>query len=168
MYTPVHLNPTNIYIYTLTLPSVPPTTRTPTTTYTIQCYSLLLSPSHSSSIHFADGEIQWGEWMEVGELYVLLQQKRDDFVPDGMQVRDCTYFFYCTYFFTVCTVVLYVLLRQKRDDFVPGGMQVRDYRCIHYPIYYPTHIFTNLFTLSPSGPFSTHLHIHRCGTHCLQ
>lgn len=53
----------------------------------VDCYSVVCSEAQEKSVVFADGEIQWGEFVTRKYLEeVLLPEK--EFVPDGLQVWD--------------------------------------------------------------------------------
>lgn len=52
----------------------------------VDCYLVICNDVQADSIHFADGEVEWGKWTEVRELYQLVQEQESQFVPDGIQV----------------------------------------------------------------------------------
>lgn len=54
----------------------------------VHCYAVRLDAAQVSSLAFRDGEIAWGRFMPLAELRDLLASRRDEFVPDGMQVWD--------------------------------------------------------------------------------
>ena len=39
-------------------------------------------------MRFADGEVQWGEWVTAAALDEMLAARGGDFVPDGLQVWE--------------------------------------------------------------------------------
>lgn len=54
----------------------------------VDCFAVKLAPFLANSIQFRDGEIEWGQWMNLEELYALLENGGEaNFVPDGMQVQ---------------------------------------------------------------------------------
>ena len=53
----------------------------------VDCYSVVCSEAQEKGVFFADGEIEWGEFVTMEYLdEVLLPEK--EFVPDGLQVWD--------------------------------------------------------------------------------
>ena len=55
----------------------------------VDCYMAICSKDMEDKIQFNDGEVQWGKWLTLNELNVMLAEKEDQFVPDGMQVWHC-------------------------------------------------------------------------------
>jgi hypothetical protein len=45
-------------------------------------------PSYLLQVRFADGEVQWGEWVTAAALDEMLAARGGDFVPDGLQVWE--------------------------------------------------------------------------------
>lgn len=52
----------------------------------VDCYLIICNDNQANSIHFADGEVEWGEWVQLQHLYQLIHTQESQFVPDGMQV----------------------------------------------------------------------------------
>ena len=52
----------------------------------VDCYAAICNDKYASMISFPDGEIEWGEWMNMNSLNLLLEDKNKIFVPDGLQV----------------------------------------------------------------------------------
>ena len=54
----------------------------------VLCYVLLCNEKQVNDLRFIDGEIDSGEWMSLEELIHDLTLRRNDYVPDGLQVWD--------------------------------------------------------------------------------
>jgi isopentenyldiphosphate isomerase len=52
----------------------------------VDVFSALCTDEMSKKIHFFDGECEWGKFMTPKSLSSLLNDKKEDFVPDGLQV----------------------------------------------------------------------------------
>ena len=52
----------------------------------VDCYAAVCDDKYANMITFPDGEIEWGEWMTMESLNLLLKDKNKIFVPDGLQV----------------------------------------------------------------------------------
>lgn len=54
----------------------------------VDCFVVRCSLRQAEGIQFRDGEVQWGEWMELDDFRRFLCELRQAFVPDGLQVWE--------------------------------------------------------------------------------
>jgi isopentenyldiphosphate isomerase len=54
----------------------------------VKCYILYCNENLANSIHFKDGEIEEGYWLDFNSLLHKINNEYSNFVPDGLQVWD--------------------------------------------------------------------------------
>ena len=47
----------------------------------VHCFAINLSNAKAEKIEYRDGEIEWGKWVSIKELYNLVEESEDKFVP---------------------------------------------------------------------------------------